>query len=46
MTNYFPEHSLAKKKGSLINIIAKMVALIMKNPKLSSLLIELGEKSH
>lgn len=46
MTNYFPELSLAEKKGNLINILAKMVALVMENPESSSLLIQLGTKSH
>lgn len=46
MTNYFPKLSLAEKKGNLINIIAKMVALVMENPEPSILLIQLGTKSH
>lgn len=46
MTNYFPGLSLAVKKGNLINIIANMVALVMENPESSSLLIQLGTKSH
>ena len=46
MTNDVPEPSLAEKKGNLTNIIGKVVALIMENPESSSLLIQLGAKSH
>lgn len=42
MINYFPESSFPEKKGYLINIKTKMVALIMGGPELSSLLIQFG----
>lgn len=38
MTQYFPSPSPAEKKGSLVNIIAKMADLITEGPELSSLL--------
>ena len=42
MINYCPEPSFPEKKRYPINIITKMVALVMKDPKLSSLLIQFG----